>query len=87
MSGPASAYLTPPQVARQLGVKASKIAKWIFNQQLLAVNVAENLAGRPRWKISQASLDEFLAARSNRKPATKATRRRRNTLQIQEFFV
>ncbi|HEV8068654.1 MAG TPA: helix-turn-helix domain-containing protein [Planctomycetaceae bacterium] len=80
-----ASFLTPPQIAAQLGVKSSKIGKWIDKGELSAVNVAENRSGRPRWKISRESFAAFLAARANR-PVAKAPRRRKAALYVQEYF-
>jgi excisionase family DNA binding protein len=58
-------YLNPPEVARLLGINVNKILTWIANGSLPAVNVAERLDGaRPRWRISRAALDAFLASRT-----------------------
>jgi excisionase family DNA binding protein len=73
----APAYLTPPQVARMLSVKASKVGRWIRTGELPAVDVSERRGGRPRWKISRESFDAFMAARSSRPPVPHARRRRR----------
>jgi hypothetical protein len=78
-------YLTPPVIARQLGVKSGKVIGWIKKGELFASNCAADRAGRPRWKVSRSSLNQFLEARGNRKPI-KATRRRKSALTVQEFF-
>jgi excisionase family DNA binding protein len=69
-------YLTPPQIARRLGVKASKVLAWIDRGELVAANLADRRGGRPRWRIAPEALASFLAARSSR-PATQATNRHR----------
>jgi len=51
---------TTSQVAQQLGVDQGKVLDWIHSGQLVAVNVATNSGGRPRWRVSQESLAEFL---------------------------
>ena len=80
-----AAYLTPPAIARLLGVKASKIVRWCNSGEISAVNVAADRAGRPRWKISRESFEQFLATRGNRKPM-KVTRRRKSAPLVEEFF-
>ena len=78
-------YATPPQIARELLVRPSKVLTWIRNGELSAINVSESMAGRPRWRIRREDLDRFLEARANRPPAKP--RRRRNVLgHITEFF-
>ncbi len=78
-------WLTPPDIGKRLRVKAEKVLAWIRCGELVAVNLAERRGGRPRWRVSSAALDDFLAARANRAPI-KAARRRRRTLHVHEFF-
>lgn len=73
----APAYLTPPAVARLLGVKPSKVIAWVRSEQLRACDLSERRGRRPRWKISPQALEEFLAGRSNQRPKAAASRRRR----------
>jgi hypothetical protein len=80
-----SGWLTPPQIARRLRCRSSKVIVWIRKGALRAVNVAEDPNGkRPRWRISPQALEDFLTARANRAPA--APRRRKRQLQVTEFF-
>jgi excisionase family DNA binding protein len=79
-------YLTPPDVAETLGVNQSKILGWIKRGELAAVNVAAKVGGRPRWRISQPDLEEFLSRRAAA-PAPKAARRhKQKDHAIIEFF-
>ena len=77
-------YLTPPQVAEQLGVNASKILTWIRSGELTAINVAASLIGRPRWRISQADLAVFAQRRQAITPPK--SRPRRKTVGVIQFF-
>jgi len=78
-------YLTPPQVAEQLGVDPAKILAWIRVGELAAVNVATAPTGRPRWRIAQADFDVFLSRRQAR-PATPSPRRRKQQPEVIQFF-
>ena len=69
-------WLTPPQVAAQLGVDPGKVIGWIRRGELTAVNVAESLGGRPRYRISPDALKDFLKRRQTG-PQERPTRRRR----------
>ena len=73
---PSSPVLTPPIVAKQLGVDPAKVSTWIKTGELRAINVATKTTGRPRWRIMPADLESFLASRTAR-PATPAIRRRK----------
>jgi hypothetical protein len=55
-------WLTPPAVARKLGVDAHRVLGWIRNGKLSAVNVSDGV--RPRFRVSPESLDVFLQART-----------------------
>jgi len=69
-------WLTPPQIARQLGVDAAKVIRWIGSGELVGVNVATSTGGRPRWRVAPEELEAFLGRR-RATPATRAPRRRR----------
>jgi excisionase family DNA binding protein len=68
-------FMTPPQIAKILGVGADKVSALIASGELQAVNLSLGNA-RPRWKVDPESLRRFLAGRSNQPKATKTTRRR-----------
>jgi excisionase family DNA binding protein len=58
-------YLTPPEAAAELGVKADRIVGWINSGELRAANLATNPQGkRPRWKILRSDLQQFLLMRT-----------------------
>jgi excisionase family DNA binding protein len=61
-------WLTPPQLAKQLGVSPEKVLTWIRSGELPGVNVAERLTGRPRWRISPEALEQFLKRRESSPP-------------------
>ncbi len=66
---------TPPTVAKMLGIKVDKVHTWIHTGELKAVNIAQKRSGRPRWRILDDHLHEFLRSRQSVKPTP---RRRRN---------
>jgi len=68
-------YLTPPQVARQLGTDCNRVLLWIRSGALKAFNLSEG--NRARWKISPADLETFLESKSNRATAEPPKRARR----------
>lgn len=69
------AWYTPNQVAELLGIDSGKVLYWINTKQVVAVNVAEKATGKPRWRVSRAELDAFLARRQSSVPPVKAKRR------------
>ena len=81
----AQQWMTPAQVATERGIRTGKVLAWIATGQLVAVNHATRLGGRPRWRISRAALDCFDAARSYRAPAPGPRRRRRDP-DVVNFF-
>ena len=70
-------FLTPPTVAKQLGIKADRVIGWIRAGELRALNVATKLSRRPRFRIADADLQEFLNARAAASVSIPAPRRRR----------
>ena len=68
-------FLTPPQVAKILGVSADHVVKFIGRNELRAVNTS--LSPRPRWKVDPAELQAFILRRSNGEPTAIPSRRRK----------
>jgi excisionase family DNA binding protein len=60
--------MTPPQVARLLGVSDDKIRHWIRTGELKATDVVLRRLSRPRWRVAQADLDAFIQARQPEPP-------------------
>ena len=73
---PPDRWLSPPQIGRKLGVDPGKIIEWIRRGELRAVNIAENLGGRPRYRVDPAALAAFLDGRST-SPTPKPVRQRK----------
>lgn len=79
-------YLTPPQLARRLGVSPDKVVGWIRRGELRAVNVADRPTGRPRWRINPADVATFEARRTAQvAPKVQRGRRQQDTTVV-EFF-
>lgn len=81
-----TAWLTPPQIVRELGIRESKVALWIARGELIAVNVAESTGGRPRWRIRRSDLETFLLRRQSQAPVVPIRRRRRQDANVIKFF-
>jgi hypothetical protein len=64
-------------LCRRWKVGPDKVHRWIRRGELLAVNVATNLCGRPQWRITRESVELFERLRSSAPPATPKRRRRR----------
>ena len=79
-------WMTPPQVASQLGIKSDAVRVLIRSGELRAVDLAGKGSRRPRYKIDPSDLKIFLESRQVRPPAARATRRRRKQLDIIAFF-
>lgn len=75
-------FLTPPTIAKRLGVNTRSVYRYIDDGELRAFDTSERKGeGKPRWKIDPADLARFLASRSNTTnpvtpPAPRTTRRR-----------
>ena len=79
-------WITPPQYARELGVKDTTVLSWIRSGQLVAINVAKHGTTRPRFRIHRSEAVAFEQARAA-VPAPKVQRRRRRQPEgIIEFF-
>jgi hypothetical protein len=71
--------LTPPNVAKMLGVNTGKVLSWIRTGQLKAANVTKKPGGRPKYRILPADLEVFLA-RLQPTPAPVRTPQRKRKL-------
>jgi excisionase family DNA binding protein len=82
-----AAMLTPPQVAKRLGVSPDKILDWIRKGELHATNVATTRAGRPRYRISEEDLTIFQRTRQpSRPPAPPPPRKQKKVPGLIEYF-
>jgi excisionase family DNA binding protein len=72
--------LTPPEVAQLWGVSVGKVMTWIRNGELRAINVAQRLGGRPRYRIDVADLTDFENRRAYQPnvPVPRRPRKRRD---------
>ena len=78
-------WLSPPQVAKMIGVKPDKILYWIHTGVMPAVNVAQKEDGRPQYAVTPAGLDIFTTRRSTRQPV-KVKRARRQPEPCETFY-
>lgn len=71
------AWYSPGDIARERGVRLSKVRVWIARGELVAVNMAEKTGAglRPRWRVSAEALAAFDLARSSK--VTVAPKRKR----------
>jgi len=79
------AFLTPPQVAEELGVRPHKVLAFIRNGELKASDLSERPGGRPRWKIARTDLQAFLDARAAPKPS-RPRRRAKQPKGVEVFY-
>jgi excisionase family DNA binding protein len=78
-------FFSPPEVAEILRVSHSKILTWIAAGELRASDLASHRGQRPRWKVSRADLESFLARRSTTAPP-EPRRRRRSQDNVTQYY-
>jgi excisionase family DNA binding protein len=69
--------LSPPKVAKLLGVTHQKILRWIGDGELTAVNITQQRDGRPRFVVMPADLQAFIESRKTKKSPPAPARRPR----------
>jgi excisionase family DNA binding protein len=75
------------QVAERFGVSIKTVLLWIKSGELRAVNCSRSLASKkPRYRISQESLEEFELLRSASTPAPTRRRKRKQPDGIIQFY-
>jgi excisionase family DNA binding protein len=63
------------QIAARCGVSVRTVRAWIRAGELKAVNLSRTPGSRkPRWRVTQAALDAFLALRTSSGPAARTKR-------------
>src|SRR5205085_12519 len=65
-------------------IGSDKVLAFIRKGELVAVNVAANLSGRPQWRVSEEEVRRFETRRSSA-PTPKPARRRRQTGLVDYF--
>jgi excisionase family DNA binding protein len=79
-------FYTARQVAERLSVQTAVVLGWIRSGGLRAVDVSNGARRKPRWRISDEALEEFIASRTAVSPLRSARRRRRRNSNVIEFF-
>ncbi len=69
-------YLTPPAIAKVLGVSKEHVIRFIASGELRAVNTS--LGDRPRWKVNPDDFQAFVNRRSNHTSDSPSARRSSN---------
>lgn len=68
---------TIKDLCARYGVSAQTVLSWVRAGELKAVNVGRRLNGKkPRWRVTQESLEAFEALRTPTPPAPRARRRK-----------
>jgi hypothetical protein len=67
---------TVADLCRRWKVGADKIRGFLRRGELVGVNVATNLSGRPQWRITRESVEQFEKRRTSA-PPPKPPRRKR----------
>jgi helix-turn-helix protein len=67
---------TPPRLAKRYGVSVDKVIRWILAGELAAMNLATTTTGRPRYKITQESVEAFEARRTVLSPPPRSRRKK-----------
>jgi hypothetical protein len=80
-------YVTPRDIAADLGCNLGKVLLWIKSGELRAINIAVRADSRkPRWRIAALDLEAFLLRRTAKLAPPSAPRRRRADPGVIEFF-
>ena len=78
------AGLTTREVARLLRVGTSKVIAWIKAGELVAINTATSLSGRPRYVVLPDAIAEFQKRRTAG-PTPKPARRKKRTAMVDYY--
>lgn len=56
---------TTIEIAKKLRVNRDKVIDWINSGQLPAINVSSSNSSRPRYRVEESALQQFLIQRSS----------------------
>jgi hypothetical protein len=74
-------------IQNRYGVTQGTVLGWIRSGELKAVNVGQSVGKKkPRWRIPQAALDAFEAARTATPAAPKVSQRRKTSGDVIAFY-
>lgn len=76
---------TVKQIAELLRIRQHGVLALIHSGDLRAVDVSLRPGGRPRWRIAQGDLDDFLQRRTRQPDPPRRRRRKRDTTVTQYF--
>ncbi len=80
-------FLSAPAVADRLGIGHDKVLAFIRYGSLPAIDVSLTPGkGRPRYRISEEAIEQFLADRRVGKPRCKCKRRRKTKKHIIKYL-
>jgi len=72
-------------VSLRYGASEATVRGWIRQGDLLALNVARRLGGRPTWCITENALEDFEKLRASR-PAVAPPRPRKHYAEVFDFI-
>ena len=76
---------TVQKIAERYAVGEHTVLRWIRTGDLRAIDVSRNSGGKPRWRVTQESLQAFEALRTGT-PAPATKRRRRQAQDVIAFY-
>lgn len=77
-------HLTPPEIAKGLGVDVHTVLAWIKSGQLTARRLGSGTV-RPRFRVAQSALDAFLRSRETSAPSRPKRRRPAKPAEVVDY--
>jgi hypothetical protein len=74
------AGLTIADLARRWRISRDKIRSFVRRGELVAVNLATTLSGRPQWRVTPESVEKFERRRTSAPPPKPPRRKKRADL-------
>jgi hypothetical protein len=86
-SGAADGF-TIRDLARRWRVGTGKVRQFLYRGELVGVNVAADPLGRPQWRITAESVEQFEKRRRSGPPPESSRQRQRRLRRVEEadFF-
>jgi excisionase family DNA binding protein len=78
--------LSVADVAEQCGVDPGKVLVWIHAGELVAVNIAKSKTTRPKWRIRETAVEEFLRDRETSRPTMAPIKARKVAAGVRSYY-
>jgi excisionase family DNA binding protein len=79
-------HFTTAEFAEMFACTGDKVTDLIKSGELAAIDISLRRGGKPRWRIPQDAVDDFIRRRRSQPPAPPPNRKRRQPAEITQYY-